>query len=114
MSAKPGTILSGLGVGLSPALGEVLVIEHAQLIPEWTKSTKTPEKEISELKSAIAFVSNQLDELGAKAGGTSAEIFEALKTLLEDDELLEVTPLTIRIRKRWLDPSDRKRYGAKK
>jgi phosphotransferase system enzyme I (PtsI) len=95
LSAKPGTILSGLGVGLSPALGEVLVIEHAQLIPEWTKSTKTPEKEISELKSAIAFVSNQLDELGAKAGGTSAEIFEALKTLLEDDELLEVASSNI-------------------
>jgi phosphotransferase system enzyme I (PtsI) len=90
LSAKPGTILSGLGVGLSPALGEVLVVEHSQLIPEWTKSTKTPEQEISELKEAIDFVSNQLDELGAKAGGTSAEIFEALKTLLEDDELLEV------------------------
>jgi phosphotransferase system enzyme I (PtsI) len=95
LSAKPGTILSGLGVGLSPALGEVLVVEHSQLIPEWTKSTKTPEQEISELKSAIAFVSNQLDELGAKAGGTSAEIFEALKTLLEDDELLEVASSNI-------------------
>ena len=95
MSAKPGTILSGLGVGLSPALGEVLVVEHSQLIPEWTKSTKNPEQEISELKSAIAFVSNQLDELGAKAGGTSAEIFEALKTLLEDDELLEVASSNI-------------------
>ena len=33
---------------------------------------------------------------------------------IEDDELLEVTPINIRIRKRWLDPSDRKRYGAKK
>jgi phosphotransferase system enzyme I (PtsI) len=95
LSAKPGTVLSGLGVGLSPALGEVLVVEHSQLIPEWTKSTKTPEKEIYELKSAIAFVSNQLDELGAKAGGTSAEIFEALKTLLEDDELLEVASSNI-------------------
>jgi phosphotransferase system enzyme I (PtsI) len=73
----------------------VLVIEHSQLIPEWTKSIKTPEQEISELKSAIAFVSNQLDELGAKAGGTSAEIFEALKTLLEDDELLEVASSNI-------------------
>lgn len=95
MSAKPGTILSGLGVGLSPALGEVLVVEHSQLIPEWTKSTKTSEQEISELKDAIDFVSNQLDELGAKAGGTSAEIFEALKTLLEDDELLEVATSNI-------------------
>ena len=95
MSAKPGTILSGLGVGLSPALGEVLVIEHSQLIPEWTKSTKTPEQEISELKAAISFVANQLDELGEKAGGTSAEIFEALKALLEDDELLEAASTNI-------------------
>jgi phosphoenolpyruvate-protein phosphotransferase (PTS system enzyme I) len=95
LSAKPGTILSGLGVGLSPTTGEVLVIEHAQLIPEWTKSSKTPEQEKSELKDAIAFVSNQLDELGAKAGGTSAEIFEALKSLLEDDELLEVATSNI-------------------
>ena len=95
MSAKPGTILSGLGVGLSPALGEVLVVEHSQLIPEWTKSTKTREQEISELTDAISFVANHLDELGAKAGGTSAEIFEALKSLLEDDELLEVASSNI-------------------
>lgn len=95
MSAKPGTILSGLGVGLSPAMGTVLVIEHSQLIPEWTKSKKTPEQEISELKHAISFVADQLDELGAKAGGTSAEIFEALKSLLEDDELLEVATSNI-------------------
>lgn len=32
---------------------------------------------------------------------------------IEDDELLEVTPLTIRIRKKWLDPTDRKRYAKK-
>lgn len=32
---------------------------------------------------------------------------------IEDDELLEVTPLSIRIRKRWLDPTDRKRYAKK-
>jgi phosphotransferase system enzyme I (PtsI) len=95
LSAKPGTILSGLGVGLSPATGEVLVIEHSQLIPEWTKSTKSPEEEIAELKEAISFVANHLDELGAKAGGTSAEIFEALKSLLEDDELLEVATSNI-------------------
>ena len=95
MSVKPGTILSGLGVGLSPAQGEVLVIEHSQLIPEWTKSIKAAEQETSELTGAIAFVANQLDELGAKAGGTSAEIFEALKALLEDDELLEVSKSNI-------------------
>ena len=33
---------------------------------------------------------------------------------IEDDELLEVTPLSIRMRKRWLDPSDRRRYAKTK
>ncbi len=32
---------------------------------------------------------------------------------IEDDELLEVTPLSIRMRKKWLDPNDRKRYAKK-
>lgn len=32
---------------------------------------------------------------------------------IEDDELLEVTPLSIRMRKKWLDPTDRKRYAKK-
>lgn len=95
MAARSGAILSGLGVGLEPALGEVLIVEHSQLIPEWSKSTRTQSEEVSELTEAIAFVSQQLDNLGAKAGGTSAEIFDALKTLLEDDELLEVATANI-------------------
>jgi len=32
---------------------------------------------------------------------------------IEDDEILEVTPVNIRIRKKWLDINDRKRYGKK-
>ena len=90
LPAKPGAIYKGLGVGLVSAVGDVLVIKPAKALPEWTKSTKPKETELAELKSAIEFVANQLDELGEKAGGTSAEIFEALKMLIEDDELLEV------------------------
>lgn len=90
MAASAGAVLSGLGVGLTPAVGEVKVISPPRPLPEWSKSTKTQAEELAELKSAIAFVANHLDELAEKAGGTSAEIFEALKSLLEDDELLEV------------------------
>lgn len=90
MSAKPGAIYKGLGVGLVSAVGDVMVVKHSSALPEWTKSTKTKDQELAELKSAIEFVSNQLDELGLKAGETSAEIFEALKMLIEDDELMEV------------------------
>ncbi|CAB4631727.1 unannotated protein [freshwater metagenome] len=90
MAPVPGAILNGLGVGLVSAVGDVLVIKQSQPLPEWKKSTKTKEEELADLKSAIEFVSSHLDELGIKAGGTSAEIFDALKMLLEDDELFEV------------------------
>jgi GTP-binding protein len=33
---------------------------------------------------------------------------------IDDDELVEVTPKTIRLRKRWLDANDRKRESRKK
>jgi phosphoenolpyruvate-protein phosphotransferase (PTS system enzyme I) len=95
LAAAKGAILKGLGVGLVSAVGDVLVIKQTQPLPAWTKSTKTKEQELTELRSAIDFVSGTLDELGAKAGGTSAEIFEALKMLLEDDELFEVASANI-------------------
>jgi phosphoenolpyruvate-protein phosphotransferase (PTS system enzyme I) len=89
LSSSIGTILSGLGVGLTSAVGEVVHIKKSQPLPAWTMSTKTKEQELSQLRSAIDSVSHTLDELGAKAGGTSAEIFEALKMLLQDRELFE-------------------------
>jgi phosphoenolpyruvate-protein phosphotransferase (PTS system enzyme I) len=90
LPSQPGAILKGLGVGLVSAVGDVLVIRQSKPLPEWTRSTKSKDEEISELQSAIEFVSNHLDELGQKAGGTSEEIFEALKMLIEDEELMEV------------------------
>jgi len=95
LPSQPGAILKGLGVGLVSAVGDVLVIKQSKPLPEWTRSTKSKDEEMSELKSAIEFVSNQLDELGYKAGGTLAEIFEALKALIEDEELIEVAHANI-------------------
>lgn len=99
MPSQPGAILKGLGVGLVSAVGDVLVVKQSKPLPEWTRSTNSPEQELAELAAAIKFVTDNLDELGAKAGGTSAEIFEALKMLIEDDELLEVA--TANINKGW-------------
>ena len=95
MPSQPGAILKGLGVGLVSAVGDVLVIKQSKPLPEWTRSTKSKDEEILELKSAIEFVSKHLDELGQKAGGTSVEIFEALKMLIEDEELMEVATANI-------------------
>ena len=97
MPSQPGAILKGLGVGLVSAVGDVLIVKQSKPLPEWTRSTKSKDEEISELKSAIDFVSKNLDELGLKAGGTSAEIFEALKALIEDEELMEVATANINV-----------------
>jgi GTP-binding protein len=35
-------------------------------------------------------------------------------TYIDDDELVEVTPATIRLRKRFLDPHERKRQSRMK
>ncbi len=32
---------------------------------------------------------------------------------IQDDELVEVTPKVVRIRKRWLDPRERKRQARR-
>ena len=95
MLSSVDTIFLGLGVGLNSAVGEVLVVKQAQPLPEWSKSTKTKDQELAELRSAIDFVSGTLDELGAKGGETTAEIFDALKILLEDDELFEAASTNI-------------------
>ena len=34
---------------------------------------------------------------------------ERAMSYIQDDELVEITPKTIRLRKRWLDPNERKR-----
>ena len=34
---------------------------------------------------------------------------ERAMSYIQDDELVEITPLSIRLRKRWLDPNERKR-----
>ncbi|MEO0048790.1 MAG: hypothetical protein RL556_122 [Actinomycetota bacterium] len=90
MSLAAGSVLSGLGVGLSAIAAPVFKVAPAAALPAWSKTTNNPANETVALKDAIAAVSKNLDELGEKAGGTSAEIFEALKFLMEDDELFEV------------------------
>jgi GTP-binding protein len=38
---------------------------------------------------------------------------EKAMSSITDEELVEVTPKSIRLRKRWLDPNERKRQGRK-
>ena len=82
--------LKGLGVGLTAAVGAVHVVKPGQALPEWSKTAAGAEVEAEKLRDAISGVSAHLDELAARNDETTAEIFEALKMLLEDDELFDV------------------------
>ena len=39
---------------------------------------------------------------------------ERALSYISEDELVEITPQSIRLRKRWLDPNERKKAGRKK
>ena len=87
--ATPGAVLAGMGVGLSPVRAEVFRVKPSQALPAAHKHVGDAESEKLTLKGAVSAVGHYLDELSEKAGETSAEIFEALKMLLEDEDLFE-------------------------
>jgi phosphotransferase system enzyme I (PtsI) len=90
LSLASGAVLSGLGVGLNSAVGEIFIVKPQAPLPGYAKSSKSAAEETAALKTAIANVAANLAALGERAGGTSAEIFEALTFLLEDEELFEL------------------------
>ena len=90
MSLASGAVLSGLGVGLNSAVGEIFIVKPQAPLPAYGKSSSSAAEESAALKTAIANVAANLAALGERAGGTSAEIFEALTFLLEDEELFEL------------------------
>ena len=89
MTVSSGTILTGLGVGLNAVRGEVFRVKPQATLPEPAKHAGDATGEKETLRGAIHHVAGYLDELSEKAGETSAEIFEALKMLLEDEDLFE-------------------------
>lgn len=84
-----GAVLKGLGVGLEPVKADVLRVEAPQPLPIPAKHNGDAGGEVVKLKAAIKSVSEHLAHLGDKAGETSAEIFEALTMILEDEALFE-------------------------
>lgn len=82
-------VLTGMGVGLEAVAAEVLKIEPARPLPIPAKHQGDQVAETEKLKTSIQKVSNHLAELGKKAGETSAEIFEALDMILQDEALFD-------------------------
>ena len=99
MSLAKGAVLSGLGVGLNSATGEVHVFKGNPALPAFERSNRSPEQELEILSGALKNVTDNLDELSQQANAngdsTSAEIFEVLKFLLNDEELFELAQKNI-------------------
>ena len=88
MLAK-GEVLKGLGVGLDAVSAEVFRVEPPKPLPIPAKHSGDVEAEALKLRNAVDAVGLSLQELGLKAGETSAEIFEALEMILQDESLFE-------------------------
>ena len=84
-----GAILAGMGVGLEAVAAEVFRVKPATALPQAAKHDGDLAAQGDQLKKAIADVAVEMNQLAEKAGETSAEIFEALVMLLEDEELFE-------------------------
>lgn len=95
MGHSAGAVLSGLGVGLSPIAGEVYKVAPHTSLPARAKHAGDAQKEKASLRSAISSVAQHLEHLMTKVDQTSVEIFEALKMLLEDEDLFETATAEI-------------------
>jgi GTP-binding protein len=87
-------------------------VYQGQVVGEYTKDNDI-EVHVSRGK--------KLTNMRASGADKAAKIAPAIKFTLEecleyirDDELVEVTPESIRMRKLYLDPNERKRYNNKK
>lgn len=89
------TIISGIGVGLNAATGTVHQVASKNFNSLWAKSTETPEVESTKLSKAIAEVSRELATLAATSGASNREILDALRMILEDEELVAEAQLNI-------------------
>jgi len=83
-------VLSGLGVGLEAVTAEVFRVQEAKPLPIPAKHSGDTTAEQEKMRQAVDEVSAELERLAAKAGETSAEIFEALGMILLDESLFEV------------------------
>ena len=122
---KNGVLISnGAGEAQSYALGPleergVLFVAHGEALYEGMiigENAKTDDLEVNPMKA------KQLTNFRASGGKDDAirltppkrMTLEQAIAYIDDDELVEVTPKNIRLRKRWLDPNERKRASRAK
>jgi len=95
----------------------VLFVSPGELLYEGMvigENAKTQDLEVNPLKSKqlTNFRASGKDE-GIRLTPPKRMTLEQAIAYIQDDELVEVTPRVIRIRKRYLDPHERKRQSRK-
>ncbi len=80
-------LFRGVGIGRGTAVGPVLRMPDPVPDPVDRPSTLTPEGEAGRASEALAAAARQLRERGATAGGTAAEVLDALAMMAEDPTL---------------------------
>ncbi len=80
-------LLRGTGIGRGTAVGPVLRMPDPVPDPTDTPRTRTAEEETARATEALTATATQLRERGQAAGGTAAEVLDALAMMAEDPSL---------------------------
>ncbi|WP_040165499.1 phosphoenolpyruvate--protein phosphotransferase [Microbacterium gorillae] len=83
------TTLTGSGIGLGIAQGPVARVSDPLPKPENTPSTAGAEAEKARFRTSVAVVARELEDRGARAGGTAQDVLEAQAMIAEDPTLAE-------------------------
>ena len=82
-----GSVIRGVGIGRATTVGPVLRMPEPVADPVETPSTLEPAAEFERATTSLAATAAQLRERGEKAGGTAAEVLDALAMMAEDPAL---------------------------
>ena len=88
------------------------VVYHGQVLGEYNKDNDI-EVHVQRGKKLTNMRASGSDKAAKIAPATKFTLEESLE-YIKDDELVEVTPKSIRMRKLYLDPNERKRFNLKK
>jgi phosphotransferase system enzyme I (PtsI) len=82
-----GSVIRGVGIGRATTVGPVLRMPEPVADPVDTPSELEPAAEFARASASLAATAAQLRERGEKAGGTAAEVLDALAMMAEDPAL---------------------------
>lgn len=80
-------VIRGVGIGRGTAVGPVLRMPDPVPDPADRPSALRPEEEVARATEALAATAAQLRQRGESAGGTAAEVLDALAMMAEDPAL---------------------------